>query len=270
MKIVAKEICPICGKAAHFIIKDSATLLRDAICEFCGVSLRTADLSNQLIFLLTEKKSYNTLADCLNDYSKIRVLNLASFGKIHEFMLNLPGYSFGEFFDGVKSGDFKNGIQCIDLQDIPFEDNTFDFVITEDVFEHVVNYEKAFKEIKRVLKPKGRHVFTIPLHEKQKTLSREKLLPVYHIDPLRIKGAFVVTDFGNDIIEILGQYGMKTKKVVAHRFFFPDEITYLNEKKDYEHYLKYRDDLSQAFRYNSVVFISEKPKESIIKKWINL
>ena len=63
---------------------------------------------------------------------------------------------------------------------------------------------------------------------------------------------------------------MKTKKVVAHRFFFPDEITYLNEKKDYEHYLKYRDDLSQAFRYNSVVFISEKPKESIIKKWINL
>lgn len=270
MKIVTKEICPICGNATHFIISDSATLLRDATCEFCGVSLRTADVINQLIFLLTEKKTYNTLKECINDFSNIKVLNMASFGKIHETLLNLSGYRFGEFFDGVKSGDFKNGIQCIDLQNIPFKNNTFDFVITEDVFEHILDYEKAFREIKRVLKPGGRHIFTVPLHEKQKTLNREKYSPVYHIDPLRTKGAFVITDFGNDLIEILGKYGMSTKKVVAHRFFLPDEITYLNEKKDYDNYLNHRDDLLQAFKYNSVVFISEKPRNNILTKWFKL
>lgn len=270
MKIVAKEMCPICGNATYFMINDTATLLRDATCKFCGVSLRTADVVNYIIFLLTKKVTYNTLSECIKDFSELKILNLASFGKIHEAFFYLKGYRYGEFFDNVKSGNFKDGIQCIDLQNIPFKDNMFDFVITEDVFEHISDYKKAFKEIKRVLKPGGKHIFTVPLHEKQKTLSRKNLPPVYHIDPLRTKGAFVVTDFGNDLIEILGQYGMYTKKIVAHRFFFPDEITYLNEKKDYDNYLKHRDNLLQAFRYNSIVFVSEKPRNNILSKWFKI
>jgi SAM-dependent methyltransferase len=45
---------------------------------------------------------------------------------------------------------------------IPFEGNTFDVVISDQVFEHVQNYPEALAEIKRVLKPRGSGLHVIP------------------------------------------------------------------------------------------------------------
>ena len=42
-----------------------------------------------------------------------------------------------------------------------FQNESFDLFITQDVFEHVMEPNKAFKEIERVLKPGGAHVFTV-------------------------------------------------------------------------------------------------------------
>lgn len=36
---------------------------------------------------------------------------------------------------------------------LPFEDNSFDFVLSSEVFEHVQDYECVFGEIQRILKP---------------------------------------------------------------------------------------------------------------------
>ncbi|MGE5462212.1 MAG: class I SAM-dependent methyltransferase, partial [Syntrophothermus sp.] len=44
----------------------------------------------------------------------------------------------------------------IDAQSIPFEDETFDAVITNHMLYHVPDRGKALSEIKRVLKPGGR------------------------------------------------------------------------------------------------------------------
>ncbi len=38
---------------------------------------------------------------------------------------------------------------------LPFEDKTFDIVISNRVFEHVKNYSSSLSEINRVLKPGG-------------------------------------------------------------------------------------------------------------------
>jgi ubiquinone/menaquinone biosynthesis C-methylase UbiE len=38
---------------------------------------------------------------------------------------------------------------------LPYEDNTFDIIYSEDVFEHVRNYPETISEISRVLKPDG-------------------------------------------------------------------------------------------------------------------
>tara|TARA_Y100000310_G_C20695329_1_gene825271 strand:- start:3440 stop:4192 length:753 start_codon:yes stop_codon:yes gene_type:complete len=40
-------------------------------------------------------------------------------------------------------------------EDLPFEDNTFDVIISNSTIEHVRDPEKALKEMVRVLKPKG-------------------------------------------------------------------------------------------------------------------
>ncbi len=45
---------------------------------------------------------------------------------------------------------------------IPFDDNTFDLVISESVFEHVMDYRSAISEIRRVLKPGGASLHMFP------------------------------------------------------------------------------------------------------------
>lgn len=43
----------------------------------------------------------------------------------------------------------------VDVQDIPYKDESFDYVIADQVFEHVRNPWKGINEIYRVLKPGG-------------------------------------------------------------------------------------------------------------------
>jgi len=38
---------------------------------------------------------------------------------------------------------------------LPFDDNSIDFLTSEQVFEHVMDYSTTLSEIKRVLKPNG-------------------------------------------------------------------------------------------------------------------
>lgn len=42
-----------------------------------------------------------------------------------------------------------------DIYQLPFEDNTFDFIYSDQVFEHVTDYSTTLSEVKRVLKPGG-------------------------------------------------------------------------------------------------------------------
>lgn len=45
---------------------------------------------------------------------------------------------------------------------LPFNDNEFDYVISSEVFEHVMDYDSTLKEIHRVLKPSGININTFP------------------------------------------------------------------------------------------------------------
>ncbi|QOI97856.1 MAG: methyltransferase domain-containing protein [Flammeovirgaceae bacterium] len=49
-----------------------------------------------------------------------------------------------------------------DATDISFSDNTFDIVIANHVLEHIPDYEKALREIWRVLKPGGTAILQTP------------------------------------------------------------------------------------------------------------
>lgn len=48
----------------------------------------------------------------------------------------------------------------VDIQDMPYEDNMFDYVISDQVLEHVMRPWVAVNEIYRVLKPGGLNVLT--------------------------------------------------------------------------------------------------------------
>lgn len=60
-------------------------------------------------------------------------------------------------YQSAKSTNDKGliGVQA-DTVKLPFADNSFDALVTNDVLEHVPDAESAVKEIKRVLKPEGK------------------------------------------------------------------------------------------------------------------
>jgi 2-polyprenyl-3-methyl-5-hydroxy-6-metoxy-1,4-benzoquinol methylase len=52
--------------------------------------------------------------------------------------------------------------RVIDGKELPFSENTFDVVVSFQVIEHIVNEQEYFAEIKRVLVPGGKIIFTTP------------------------------------------------------------------------------------------------------------
>lgn len=47
---------------------------------------------------------------------------------------------------------------------LSYPDEVFDIIVSNDVFSHVDDYEQAFQEAYRVLKPEGKMIFTVPFN----------------------------------------------------------------------------------------------------------
>lgn len=93
----------------------------------------------------------------------IKIYSAENFGATHRLLSRPGGYQFGEFIGPEHtSGDVVNGVQHQNLMATSFADNTFDLVLTCDVFEHIPEPYIAHQEIYRILKPGGRHIFSVP------------------------------------------------------------------------------------------------------------
>ena len=94
-----------------------------------------------------------------------------------------------------------------------FPDRSFDLVITQDVFEHVFDYRRAFRDVIRTVRAGGAHVFTTPkykgLRKTQDWAVRKDgqvvylSEPEYHGNPIDQKGSLVTVHYGDDICEIV-------------------------------------------------------------------
>lgn len=116
------------------------------------------------------------------------------------------------FFPEAEPGTVKDGCRCENLERQTFEDESFDLVVTQDVFEHVLDPGLAFAEVARTLKPGGAHVFTLPWYSWKPTLVRAHredgtvvydCEPEYHGDPIDPRGSLVVTEWGTDLLEFV-------------------------------------------------------------------
>jgi len=97
------------------------------------------------------------------------VFNASSKSSIAKQLGKAPNIFNTEYFDNCPSGSYQDGVLCQDLENLSFNSNSIDLVITEDVFEHVRDIYKAFHEVYRVLKKGGYHIFSIPFFFDQKT-----------------------------------------------------------------------------------------------------
>ncbi len=139
--------CPICNYSGPFKDFNPSTGVRKhAQCPNCG-SLERHRI--QYLVLQIVLKNLDTHA--------MVMLHFAPENFLRDF--------FSERFHAYETADLmmNNVDHRVDLQNLPFEDSTYDFVFASHVLEHIPNDIRAVKEIRRILKPDGIAILPVPL-----------------------------------------------------------------------------------------------------------
>jgi len=194
--------CPICGPGVL------VRLSRDPIgvrCLRCGASAITLSIATVLCAVRPAFRSE-------------RVYELSSRGPLFEFLRKqVTDITYSEYFDDVAPGDVRDGVPCQDVERLSFANESFDVCTSTEVFEHVPDDARGFAEIRRVLRPGGIFLFTVPLSDAEQTVERARLRnggveyllpPEYHGDRIRGQGKVLVfRDYGRDVIDRLRSAG---------------------------------------------------------------
>lgn len=115
-----------------------------------------------------------------------------------------------------ESGTTLQGIRHEDAMHLSFDTESVDLIVSNDVFEHVPDPSKAFRECARVLTSGGKMLATIPFTELDKTTYRARLgldgvdhmePPRRHGNPISEKGSLVFAEFGWDCLDMLREAG---------------------------------------------------------------
>lgn len=200
-----KVECPICGgHFRKFLPYGYGEAMDNRLCPKC-LSLER----HRLLWLyLKEKTGFFT--------DNLKVLHFA------------PEQPFLKRFRALKNLDYTTAdIDSpiadlnLDITEMNIPDNQYDVLICNHVLEHVDNVDKAFSEIKRVLKPGGWAILMVPINPDVDTFEDPSVT-----DPEERKRLFGqydhVRQFGRDYADVLSKAGFK---VTADRLYYelPDE-----------------------------------------------
>jgi len=111
-----------------------------------------------------------------------------------------------------------------DIQDLPFEDNSFDVIFCNHVLEHVADHKKALSELYRVMEPGGWGIFQVPIrYQLDKTFEdptitdkKERIEKFGQYDHVRV--------YGMDYYDTLKSAGFEVEKVVLSNKLTDEEI----------------------------------------------
>ncbi|NNL81678.1 MAG: class I SAM-dependent methyltransferase [Flavobacteriaceae bacterium] len=100
-----------------------------------------------------------------------------------------------------------------DICDLPFDDDSYDFIICNHVLEHIPDDRKAMSELLRILKPGGRAILQIPQDmEREETYEDPSIT-----DPKEREKHFGQYDhvrvYGRDYFDRLRSVGFKVEEV---------------------------------------------------------
>lgn len=215
---VSIHYCPLCHKRRPFVKLDNNEIsIRCLSCRATSITLSVIAVLRHLSPDLQNKTVYE----------------LSSRGRLYQFLDSQCNTLTGsEYFAETTPGNYKNGVQCQDVQSLTFESERFDLCTSTEVFEHVPDDAKGFCEIYRVLKPNGIFIFTLPLSMNAKTVERARLLangdiehmlePEYHIDPIRSHNSILAfRNYGYDILDRLLSAGFKRAELRSPRESMP-------------------------------------------------
>ena len=90
--------------------------------------------------------------------AKLKVLHFAPESALMNKFKKLKNLSYDTVDLNSPIADIK-----ADICDLPFLDNSYDFILCNHVLEHIINDKKAMRELYRVLKKNGIGIFQVPI-----------------------------------------------------------------------------------------------------------
>jgi SAM-dependent methyltransferase len=154
-------------------------------CDACGANLRVVALGDALRQTLGTGLPLQAFAST-SAATKLRILDINGAAAISQTLGTLPLYVRGDF-------------PAVDMHALPYPDKSFDLVIHSDTLEHVERPVRALEECRRVLAPRGRVCFTVPIIVGRLTRARGGLAKSYHGGASNSSDDFLVhTEFGAD------------------------------------------------------------------------
>lgn len=203
-KLVAawRGYCPVCAESTTFRAYND--WFRDhLLCARCGSIPRERALAVVIDNLAPEWRTLHIheSSPCLRGLSA-------------KLSVECSHYIPTQFFPGVQPGTMHEGYLCENLERQTFADESFDLVVTQDVFEHIFDPDAAHREIWRTLKPGGMHIFTTPIAGNMHTSFRcaerspdgeirHLRPPEYHGNPIDESGSLVTFLWGYDIADLV-------------------------------------------------------------------
>lgn len=152
--------CPICNYKGPFMdITPTTGVRKHAKCPNCKALER-----HRMQFI-----ALNQVLQHL-DTGSMKILHFAPEPFFQEYFKA----KFGQYESAdisMKGVDHK-----VDLQDLPFDDDSYNFVFASHVLEHIPNDNKAISEIRRILKPNGIAILPVPIVA-EKTIEYSKPNP---------------------------------------------------------------------------------------------
>jgi SAM-dependent methyltransferase len=114
----------------------------------------------------------------------------------------------------------EHGIRNESLTALSFPDESMQFILSFECFEHFADYKAGLRECARVLKPGGSLLLTVPFrldsaHNIVRAKDREDgtvehlLPPEYHGDPLKREGCLCYYHFGWELLDDMRAVGFR-------------------------------------------------------------
>jgi SAM-dependent methyltransferase len=196
--------CPVCDQATRF--QSWSTWLRDGlICLNCHSAPRA-------------RAFYTVLERVRPNWRELTIHESSPSAGESKLARDCPGYLVSQFDPALPLGGRGPDWRNEDLSQQTFPDESFDIVVTQDVFEHLLEPDRAIAEIARTLKPDGIHIATVPLVAQWRPSRRRAgraedgaiehhHAAEYHQNPIDEEGSLVTIDWGYDIADFFDQHG---------------------------------------------------------------
>lgn len=187
------------------------------LCGSCGRNGR----SRQIAMVLVRRygSGARSLARLVDEepFRALAIAEINQCAQLHNILAGHPRLRYSEY------GSTDPGVPSEDVLNLSYPDSSFDLVLTSDTLEHVPDCERALAEIRRVLRPGGYHIFTIPVVWDQAVTRRRSYIedgrlvhvvpPVYHGGSVNPDDCLAFYDYGADILETVRASGFAVELI---------------------------------------------------------